>query len=199
MNGNSKKTRLLVFNALFIALMIVMQLTGIGLINLGVISITFYCTLIAICTLTLGLPSGLLLGFVFASISVYRAISAPSGLVAPILSRSVVLIVLMSYIPRLLVPIVTYLIYKLIARNGKDKTAMAVGAACGSATNTALYLGLMMVFYIPMLKDYPAVAATIGGVVLYGGIPEAIAAGLVAPIVTIALRKVMGKKIEGAI
>ena len=83
-----QKTHNMVLTALMIALMAVLQITGLGLIRLGVINITFYCTVIAIGTLVLGLKSGLVLGFAFGAISFWSALQAPSGLVAPLMSTS---------------------------------------------------------------------------------------------------------------
>jgi len=191
MNQTAKKTRFLVYNALFIALIAVMQITGLGLIRLGVINITFYCTVIAVGTLFLGLKSGLVQGFAFGSISLYSALTAPSGLVAPILGESWLLVVLMCYIPRLLVPVAVHLGYKLIMKlSNQDKLALALGSAAGSLTNSVLYLGILMLCYIPLFAQYPAVPATVGGVVLYGSIPEFIAAGIIAPPLVMALRKI---------
>jgi len=185
------KTRFLVFNALFIALILVMQLTGIGLIRLGVINITFYCTVIAVGTLVLGLKSGLVQSFIFASISFYLALTSPSGLVAPILGRSWLLVLLMSYIPRLCVPLVITGAAKLLrSLKKKEGWVLALSGALGSLTNTVLYLGIMMLCYVPLFADYPAVPFTIGGVVLYGGLPECAAAGLIVPPLVMALRKI---------
>ncbi len=191
MSTSTNKTRLIVFNALFIALILVMQLTGIGLIRLGVVNITFYCTVIAVGTLLLGLKSGLIQGFAFASISLYMAITSPSALVAPVMAQSWLELILLCYVPRLLVPVVTWGGYHLIRKlTGKDKTALMLGGAAGSLTNSIFYLGILLLCYIPMLADHPGVLATVGGVVLYGSIPEFIVAGIVTPPLVLALRKI---------
>ncbi len=189
--SSTAKTRLIVFNALFIALILVMQFFGIGLIRLGVINITFYCTVITVGTLFLGLKSGLIQGFAFGTISLISAIQAPTALVTPILANSILLVALMCYIPRLLVPVFTHLMHKLVlSRTNNSRTALMLGGAAGSLTNTVFYLGIMILCYIPMMAEYPGILASIGSIVLYGGIPEAIAAGILTPALVTALRKV---------
>lgn len=188
--SSTQKTRMIVFNALFIALILVMQMTGIGLIRLGVINITFYCTVIAVGTLFLGLKSGLIQGFAFGTISLISALQAPTALVTPILANSIWQVALMCYIPRLLVPVFTHLMHKLTVNKAGSRTALALGGAAGSLTNSVLYLGIMILCYLPMLADFPGVLATIGGIVLYGSIPELFAAAILTPALVTALRKV---------
>ena len=188
-----KKTHEMVLTALMIALMIVLQMTGIGLIRLGVINITFYCTVIAIGAMMLGLKSGLIQGFAFGTISLISAIQAPSGLVAPLTATAMgwPLVALMCYVPRLMVPVVAYGVYTLLdKRNVNTHIAVSLGAAAGSLCNTTLYLGIMILNYSITVADYPGLLATVGTIALTGGIPEAIVAALVASPVVIALKKI---------
>ena len=187
----NNKTRKIVFTALMIALMLVLQLTGVGLIKLGVINITLYCTIIAIGTLILGWKSGVTLGAAFTAISLWSAIQAPSALVAPIIAESVPMVCLMSFLPRILVPLVTYFLHNaLVNKKVNDKVAIAVSAAAGSLTNTILYLGLMLVGYAVTVANYPGLLATVGSIALAAGLPEAAAAAIVSTPVVLALRKI---------
>ena len=191
MSASTKKTHLIVYNALFIALILVMQLFGIGMIRLGVINITFYCSVITVGTLFLGLKSGLIQGLAFGTISLVSAIQAPTALVAPIMSQSLALVVALCYIPRVLVPVCAHLVHKLTLKCcSNEKRALMLGGAAGSLTNSVLYLGIMVLCYLPMLAAHPGVLATIGGVILYGSIPEFIVAGVITPPLVLALRKV---------
>ncbi|MBR6767435.1 MAG: ECF transporter S component [Clostridia bacterium] len=187
------KTHQLVLTALMIALMIVLQMTGIGLIRLGVINITFYCTVIAIGSMVLGLKSGLIQGFAFGTISLISAIQAPSGLVAPLTSTAMgwPLVALMCYVPRLMVPVTSHCVYTMLRRkNVSLHVSVGAGAAAGSLCNTILYLGIMLVNYSVTVADYPGLLITVGTIALTGGIPEAIVASLVASPVVIALKKI---------
>lgn len=189
----NKKTHQLVLTALMIALMIVLQMTGIGLIRLGVINITFYCTVIAIGAMMLGLKSGLILGFAFGTISLISAVQASSGLVAPLTSTPAgwPLVAVMCYVPRLLVPVMAYGVYAILNKGGVNPhISVSAGAAAGSLTNTILYLGLLLLNYSITVADYPGLLATVGTIALTGGIPEAIVAALVASPVVIALKKI---------
>lgn len=200
MNMNKTTLRTLIMTALFIAIMLALQLTGLGLINLGIVNITFYCTLIAIGTLVIGLYPGLLMAFVFAAISFWKAISAPTGLVAPIIQlggTGVAACFLMSFVPRLLVPVVVHFASKAFGKK-KPYAGMTTGAVLGSLTNTVLYLGILLLAYALLISTYSGIndkgfvgiLAAVGGVVLYGGIPEAIAAGLLVPPIVTAIRKI---------
>ena len=191
MNEIRNKTRFLVYNALFIALILVMQLTGIGIIRMGVINITFFCTVIAAGTLVLGLASGLVQGAAFAIISFIMALTGPSGLVAPILANSWLQVFIMCFVPRLLVPVAVHSLYRLTMKVWKkDKLSLALAGAAGSAVNSIFYLGIMLLCYIPMLSEHPGVVATVGGILLSASIPECVAAAVIAPAVVLALRKI---------
>lgn len=187
----NNKTRKIVLTALMIALMLVLQLTGVGLIKLGVINITLYCTIIAIGTLILGWKSGVTLGVAFTAISLWSAIQAPSALVAPIMAESVPMVCLMSFLPRILVPLVTYCLHSvLVKKNVNGKVAIAVSAAAGSLTNTVFYLGLMLIGYAVTVANYTGLLATVGSIALAAGLPEAAAAAIVSTPVVLALRKI---------
>jgi len=188
---SNTKTRKIVLTALMIALMLVLQLTGVGLIKLGVINITLYCTIIAIGTLILGWKSGVTLGAAFTAISLWSAIQAPSALVAPLMASSVPMVCLMSFLPRIMVPLVTYFMHNfLVNRNVNDKLAIAVSAAAGSLTNTIFYLGLMLIGYAVTVADYAGLLTTVGSIALAAGLPEAAAAAIVATPVVLALKKI---------
>lgn len=189
--NNRRKTRQMVLTALMIALMAVLQMTGIGLIRLGVINITFYCTIIGIGTIVLGLKTGLILGAAFGVISLISAIQAPTALVAPLMTAAWPLVVAMCILPRLLVPVTAHLVNKLFAAMFKNPhIAPAAGAAAGSLCNTVFYLGLMLVGYAATVADYPGLLATVGTIALTGGIPEAVVAAIVASPVVLALKKI---------
>lgn len=188
---NSDKTRKIVLTAVLVAIMLVLQLTGVGLIDLGIIRVTLYCTIIAIGTLMLGWDCGMILGAAFSAISFWSAIQRPSAMVAPLMQSAPFLVFIMSFVPRMLVPLASYLIHGALVKAGKnEKIALGVGAAAGSLCNTVLYLGMMLIAYAVTVADYPGLLAAVGAVAGAAGIPEAIIAGLVTPPVVLALRKI---------
>ena len=190
---NHEKMFRFVLTALFIALILLLGLTPVGMIPLGFINISLLGVPVVIGTLLLGLKTGLVLGFCFGSISALSAFGiygTPSALAGALVAASPVLALLMCYLPRLLVPVVAFGIHKIIARGetGK-KRAVAAAAVAGSLTNTILYLGLMLLFYVIMGIDSAKVLALIGGTGLIAGSLEAVANALVSVPVLTALRK----------
>lgn len=193
MNTRNEKLVRMVMLALLSALIFLMGQTPIGLIPLGFCNVTLLVIPVAVGTLFMGLKSGLVLGFVFAATSFVSALLRPSTLVATLMGSSVPLVIVMTFLPRLLVPVVIHLVHRLMAR-ALDKTGLAVAAACGSLTNTIFYLGLMLLFYMMCGIDNTAVLTAIGATAGGAGPLEAIAAALITPPIVLALRKALHRK-----
>ena len=107
-----------VITSLFVALTLVLGFTPLGIIPLGFINVTILHIPVIIGTILLGWRTGLLLGFFFGLTSTLRAFGIPtpaSALVSTLLTASPVFVVIMSMLPRLLVPAVTHLVYRLIS------------------------------------------------------------------------------------
>jgi len=187
MANNRKKITHMVLLALFTALIILLGFTPLGLIPLGFINVTILCVPVIIGTLLLGLKDGLFLGLMFGLVSVISAFTKPSALVSTLMGASPVLMIVMSIIPRLLVPVVSYGVYRLLKR---AKGASAIAAACGSLTNTIFYLGLMLLFYVLCGIDTASVLALIGGTALIAGACEAAANAVICSAAVTALAKV---------
>lgn len=186
---NRKKLTRMLTCALLMALIVLLGVTPIGFINFGVIYITFLCIPVVIGAMTLGLGSGLILGFCMGCVSLYTGLRAPSALVAPILQKHVVYVVLMCFAPRMLVPLVSCAVQRALDKRGKKRLATALGAAAGSLTNTALYLGMMLAFYRLLGIENAALLTTLGVIVLTAGLPEAAVAALISTPVIGALEK----------
>ena len=101
----------------------------------------------------------------------------------------------MCFLPRLMVPTVAHFVYRLFS-NGKRASTKAVpyAAICGSLTNTILYLGLMLLFYVVMGIDSAKVLALIGGTGLVAGSLEALVAALLSTPILTALWKISRRK-----
>lgn len=185
---NSQKLRTMTITSLLAALVVLLGLTPLGFINVGVVYITFLCVPVIVGALAMGLKCGLILGVCMGSVSFYTALRAPSALVSPIMQDSLVWVILMCYVPRLLVPLCACGVQRIFARVGR-KAALPVAAAAGSLTNTALYLGMMILFYGLIGLDNPALLTTVGTIVLTAGLPEAAAAALISTPIILALGK----------
>ena len=190
----NKNIRQFVLTALFVALVLLLGLTPLGLIPLGFINVTILCVPVIIGTLLLGLKTGLLLGFVFGTVSALSAFGitgTPSTLAATLVAASPALAAVMCYLPRLLVPVFVHFSFRLVSRGDTNsRKALPVAAVAGSLCNTVFYLGLMLLFYTLLGLDNSTILALIGGTGLIAGGLEAVAAAIITTPIVIALRKI---------
>ena len=184
-----KQLNNLVLLALFVGLIFLLGQTPLGLIPLGWCNVTLLVIPVAIGTIYMGLKSGLVLGLAFGATSMVSALIKPSVLVGTLMGASLLAVVVMTFLPRLCIPLVIWGVYKLLAKKQKH-IAVAVAAACGSLTNTVLYLGLMLIFYMMAGIDNTAVLTAIGATAGGAGPCEAIAAALICPPILTALWRI---------
>lgn len=184
-----KKLGDFVLLALFVALIVLLGFTPLGLIPLGFINVTILCVPVIVGALYMGWKNGLLLGLAFGLTSFISALMKPSYLVSTLMGASPVLVALMSILPRLLVPMVAYGVYTRL-RSKQESLAVGVAAVCGSLTNTIFYLGLMLLFYVLCGIDTASVLSLIGGTALIAGTCEAIAAAVLCTPILMALRRI---------
>ena len=185
--------RQFVITSLFVALTLVLGFTPLGIIPLGFINVTILHIPVIIGTILLGWRTGLLLGFFFGLTSTLRAFSIPtpaSALVSTLMSASPVFVVIMSMLPRLLVPVVSHLVYRLMFAARTDNAALTISAVAGTLTNTIFYLGLMLLFYHLAGLDTAAILTLITGTGIIAGGTEAIAAAVLTTPVISALKRV---------
>ncbi|MBE5792373.1 MAG: ECF transporter S component [Clostridiales bacterium] len=203
---SNTSTRTLVLNALFVALVFLLGMTPIGIIPLGTINLTILHIPVIAGTLFLGLKSGMLLGFIFGLCSTLSAfglsLTAPSALAAALGAKSPLLLIAMCFVPRLLVPVITW--FTKIMLSGNEKRAYladSVASILGSVTNTVFYLSLMVLFYSLAGLDVNNLIHKLGihglnffgviGVIASGaGGLEALASFFIIPPVVAALNKV---------
>ena len=195
---NHNQTLHIVLTALFVALVLLLGLTPVGMIPLGFINVTILCVPVIVGTLFLGLKTGLVLGLCFGAVSALSAFGiygTPSALAGALVAASPALAAIMCFFPRLMVPVVAHFVYRLAAKGEPErKRAVPFAAVAGSLTNTILYLGLMLLFYILMGINSEKVLALITGTGLIAGSAEAIVAALISTPVLAALWRVRRKK-----
>lgn len=178
----------LVLLALFVALIVLLGFTPLGLIPLGFINVTILCVPVVVGALYMGWKYGLILGLAFGLTSFASALMKPSALVSTLMGASPALVAVMSILPRLLVPLVACGVYARL-RGKRENLAVGVAAVCGSLTNTVFYLSLMLLFYIACGIDTASVLSLIGGTALIAGSCEAIAAAVLCTPILMALRR----------
>ena len=184
-----KNLKTLVMLGLLAGLIFLMGQTPLGLIPLGFCNVTLLVIPVAVGTLYLGWKNGLILGATFAATSLLSALTRPSALVATLMGASPLLAIVMTVLPRLCIPLVIWGVHKLLAKM-KLPLSMGIAAACGSLTNTVLYLGLMLLFYILCGIDNTTVLTTIAAVAGGAGPLEALAAAIITPPILTALQKI---------
>lgn len=200
----------MVLTALFTALLLLMGFTPLGLIDLPFIKATTLHIPVIIGSIMLGPWRGAFLGGVFGLLSIWKSTIAPSVLsfaFSPFIplpgeTHGSAWALVIALVPRILVGVVPWFVVKLFEMIPAPKTAMkslgsAVAGVVGSAVNTILVMGLMGL----TLGGSFAVVKGIGGdevwgailaVVFANGVPEAIAAAVITPVIVLALTKAVG-------
>ena len=182
--------------SLFTAIIIIMAMVpGLGYIPLGVIRATIIHVPVIIGALVLGPEKGAILGGIFGLTSLINNTFAPtvtSFVFSPFYTmgeiRGGVKSLIICFVPRILIGIVAYYVYKLvrkIMKNSKHSmvTALALSGVAGSLTNTLLVMNLIYLFFgesYAAVKEiaYEALYGTILTVIGTNGIPEAIVSAI---------------------
>lgn len=199
MNNRSKKLKTLVLGAILAAVTLLLGMTPLGIIPLGFINVTIMCIPVIVGTICCGLGVGLILGAVFGIASTCSAFGVSlvptSALVSMLMAESPFQVVLMSMIPRLMLPVTAHLVYRAFARRSEKmgKAGIGVAAATGSLTNTVLYLGMMLLLFLANGLNSSEVLAVIGGTGAIAGSLEAVAAALICYPVVLAVGSVYRK------
>lgn len=173
---------------------IFMGLTGIGFIPLPFMKATIMHVPVIIGAIIEGPLVGAAVGLVFGLFSIYQNITAPT-LLSPIFMNPIVAI-----IPRVLIGIIAYYVYKfMIKKFNKASLAYGFAAAFGTFTNTIGVLGLTYILFANQyaaLKDVSqdAVLGMLSTIVVTNGIPEAIVSVLIVIPVVTGLMKIYRKK-----
>ena len=187
-----------VFVAILIAVLALLGLTPIGSISFGFISITFMCLPVIIGTIVLGLKPGVMLGVAFGAISFIKLLLYPSVLLTPLFLEPLhwfdpILYLALLFVPRILVSVITYFVYKGI-HTKKEVLHLSISSIAGSLTNTVFFLGLLyLMFKDTIAVNYDintqGVVSMLFGVGLTNGIAEAVVAAILCTPIIMALRK----------
>ena len=196
--------------SMFTAILFLLAFTPIGLIDLPVIKATILHIPVIIGALLLGPRKGAFLGGMFGLASLVKNTLVPnlsSFLFSPLipvpgLDRGSPLALVVCFLPRVLVGVLPWAVWTLLRRApGLDRPAarpvlLALSAAVGSLTNTALVLGLTGLFFsqaYAAARGIP-VDELLGfflGVTVVNGLPEAAVAAIIVPAVCLPLWKAL--------
>ena len=203
---SKKEIKELVLTALFSAIIIIMAFTPLGYIPLGIINATIIQIPVIIGALFCGPKQGAFLGFLFGFTSFLKNTIMPATLSAfvfsPVLAaemfgaKGVLYSTFICFVPRILVGVLPYFIYKGMKNVSKWKTVnFAVAGVIGAFTNTFLVMGSIYVLYKDAYAtaqgiDPAAVLGVIGGIIGFNGVIEAILSGVIVSAVGVVLNKI---------
>lgn len=199
MKTRKHDTRWLVGVALFVALQLVLQLTGIGLIPLPLIRATTLHIPVIVGAVLLGPLAGAILGGVFGLCSMWTATTAPTVLsfaFSPVWATSAAGAVKAVWIAlgcRILIGVVSgWLWIALKKARVNDLIALPVVGVAGALTNTVLVMGSIYFLLRPEFAEarnvgMEAVLGLVMTVVTTSGVAEAVAAGVLVTAVCKAL------------
>ncbi|MBR4235570.1 MAG: ECF transporter S component [Clostridia bacterium] len=143
--------KLFITTAAIAAIVFVLGLTPLGIIPLGFMNVTILCIPVIVGVLTLGLKSGLILGACFGLASTLRAFGIPtpaSALVSNLMAKQPLLVILMSMLPRLAVPAVSFFAYRFSVRfTSQVKRFPALTKAADSLVFIIAFPALMIALY----------------------------------------------------
>lgn len=142
-------TRYLVELALFIAIILVMKLTGLSSIPVGPLNMTLTMVPIAIGAMLLGPLAGGVLGMFYGFTSLYDAVSGASVMTGIFFQISPLNTVILCVVTRAIVGLATGWLFRLFRRADKHHTlCYFLGGLAAPLLNTLLFMGyIVLVFY----------------------------------------------------
>ena len=209
--NTEKKTRDMVVMAVFIAVMMVMTVIPVlGYIPLGFMNATIIHIPVLVGAILLGPKKGAALGFFFGLTSMWKNTALMPNLTSFVFTPFIpmpdggsggIRSVIVCMVPRILIGVVGYYVYRAVSGPGKGRRKFALAAAgvAGSLTNTLLVMNLIyFLFGSAYGEAMPAAAerglyAFIVGVICLNGIPEAVLAGFLTVCIVSALQKVQSR------
>lgn len=200
-----KNTRTFALTAMFLAILILLAVTPLGFIPIGPINATTMHIPVIIASIVLGPRLGAFLGGTFGLISMIRStvVQTPLSFVfspfIPVIGteHGSLKALLIAFIPRILIGVVPYFVYKGIlklSKNNFHSISLFLAGLAGSFVNTVLVMNMI---YFLFQQDYAhvigksihAVYSAILTVIFTSGIPEGIVAGIAtAAVCTVLLR-----------
>ncbi|AXY25817.1 ECF transporter S component [Suicoccus acidiformans] len=189
---SNKRTQRLVYEALFIALVILQTVVPfLGYIRIGPLSITLLPITVVLAAVWLGIRSGTLMGLAFGLSSLIRA-----WLVGNPVERLAATNPLISVIPRVLMGLCVGLLASLLIKRGlKTRWIGIICGFMGAFLNTVFFLSAMALVHGNDVISFFGGASSdtlwtvLAAIVVGNGIPEAIASALLTPLILIPLSK----------
>lgn len=202
-----RNTKSLALLGVLLAIEIILNFTPLGLIPLGFMNATTLHIPVIIGAIFLGPIGGGILGAAFGILSVITNTIRPnitSFVFSPFITISNTsgnfTSLIIAIVPRILIGVVAYYVYKWVSKKCKSKvTAYSLAALAGSLTNTILVMGSIYVFFGPAYAAakelaFEALFGVILSVVGINGVPEAIVAAIVVSTICKVLSQIYKKR-----
>jgi uncharacterized membrane protein len=196
---NLSKTKKIALAGMFGAIVLLLGLTPVGLIPLPIINATTLHIPVIVGALILGPKYGAFLGFLFGLTSLMRNTFTPgatSFVFSPFIDlpgtgSGSALSLLVVFLPRILVGVLPWFAYaglKKILPEKLNTANYAVAGVVGAMTNTLLVMHFIFFFFgetwnAARAEPADVIYTAILGIIAANGIPEAIAAGILVPII----------------
>lgn len=171
------------------AISIMLSMTPLGFIPLGPVNATIMHIPVIIGAVLEGPLVGITVGLIFGATSLFRALTMPT------ITSFALINPLVSILPRVLIGIVAYYVYKLTIKLTKNACVSGwITGVIGSLVNTIGVLGMIYILYgaryaEALGKSASAAKTLILTLIATNGIPEAIVAGFVVSAICVVFNK----------
>lgn len=189
--GKSREQiRKMVVVSMLAGISIFLGVSGLGFVTLPAFRLTIMHIPVIIGGIIEGPVVGALVGLIFGLFSMYQNITAP-GPTSFIFWNPIV-----ALVPRILVGVVAFYVYKLLKNKfKKQKLSIAIAAVLATLVNTIGVLGFTYIFYLESYAQALEISPTLVGATLLGigvtnGIPEALLSGFITIPVIIGILKI---------
>ena len=195
---NRTNIRWLTQLALLVAILLVLNYTPLGYLQIGPLSASLLTVPVAIGAMTMGPTAGAILGGVFGAVSFYDAVTGASAMTGALFQVSPVNTFILCVGMRVLMGLCTGLIFNAVKNFDKPGTwSYIVSAMCAPALNTLFFMGyIVLAFYgcdyVQNLVSVKGAANPLMFVVLLvgvQGVAEFLVSGILGGIVARAVAK----------
>ncbi|MEG0824489.1 MAG: ECF transporter S component [Oscillospiraceae bacterium] len=145
--NTSARTGYLVRISSLVAIMLLLEATGLGMIHVGVLELTILQIPVVIGAIILGPSAGALLGGVFGAISFWECFGR-SAFGAALLAINPLSTFIVCFVPRILMGFLCGLIFKALYSIDKTKLLSFAGSSlAGALLNTVLFMTALMLLF----------------------------------------------------
>lgn len=189
--GKSREQiRKMVVVSMLAGISIFLGVSGLGFVTLPAFKLTIMHIPVIIGGIIEGPVVGALVGLIFGLFSMYQNFTAP-GPTSFIFWNPIV-----ALVPRVLVGVVAFYIYKILKNKIKNqKLSIGIAAIAATLVNTVGVLGFTYIFYLDKYAEALGISSNIVGTTLLGigvgnGIPEALLSALITIPVILGIIKI---------